>query len=295
MRRWWRAAGASRCACGWSGVGWLLLLALLVLLSVATYNKAFDGHVTATIQAPRTGMQLNVGGDVRMNGAIVGRVSGVDATTDGAEVEVQLDGDDADRIPDTATARILPTTLFGQKYVELTSPADPGDGHVVDGTVLQGRAGLRAGRADPGARPPRGRPRLGAAAAAQLDAAGGGLRPRRPGWSRGRAHRRGRQLPLAAQPAGSRLRRGPRPPRGGHPPVRRRRTRPPRRAGRRDHDHGDDDRGHPLADVPARGDPGGRRPARTSWPRTAASCASPPRCPGRPWSCSRSTRRRSPA
>ena len=119
------------------GVGWLVLLALMVTLSLATYNKAFDGHVTAAIETPRTGMQLNVGGDVRMNGAIVGRVSEIEATDDGARVEVQLDGEDARRIPDTATARILPTTLFGQKYVELTSPADPGEGHVVEGTVLR--------------------------------------------------------------------------------------------------------------------------------------------------------------
>jgi phospholipid/cholesterol/gamma-HCH transport system substrate-binding protein len=123
------------------GVAWLVLLALLVLLSVATYNKAFDGHVTASIETPRTGMQLNVGGDVRMNGAIVGRVSGIEATDDGAVVEVQLDGDDADRIPVSATAQILPTTLFGQKYVELSSPADPGKGHVVEGTVLQSEPG----------------------------------------------------------------------------------------------------------------------------------------------------------
>ena len=123
------------------GVAWLLLLALLVTLSIATYNKAFDGHVTASIETPRTGMQLNVGGDVRMNGAIVGRVSGVEATDGGAVVEVQLDADAADRIPDTATARILPTTLFGQKYVELTSPADPSKGHVVEGTVLRSEPG----------------------------------------------------------------------------------------------------------------------------------------------------------
>jgi len=119
------------------GVAWLLLLALLVALSVATYDKAFDGHVTASIETPRAGLQLNVGGDVRMNGAIVGRVSHIEATQDGAVVQVQLDGDAARRIPDSATARILPTTLFGQKYVELSSSADPGKGHVEDGTVLR--------------------------------------------------------------------------------------------------------------------------------------------------------------
>ena len=85
-----------------TGLVWLLVLALLVALSVATYNKAFDGHVTVVVDAPRTGLQLNVGGDVRMNGAIVGRISGVSATDDGARVELQLDGDDADRARDDA-------------------------------------------------------------------------------------------------------------------------------------------------------------------------------------------------
>ncbi len=119
------------------GVVWLVLLALLVALSLATYAKVFDGHVTVTVRAPRAGMQLNPGGDVRMNGAIVGRISGVEATERGADVELQIEGDKAGRIPDTAQARILPTTLFGQKYVELRSSDDPGRGHLRDGTVLR--------------------------------------------------------------------------------------------------------------------------------------------------------------
>jgi phospholipid/cholesterol/gamma-HCH transport system substrate-binding protein len=120
-----------------TGVAWLLVLALLVALSIATYDKTFDGHVTVLVDAPRTGLQLNVGGDVRMNGAIVGRISGVEATDKGARVELQLQGDKADRIPRTARATILPTTLFGQKYVELRSSADPTTGAVEDGTVLR--------------------------------------------------------------------------------------------------------------------------------------------------------------
>ena len=120
-----------------SGVVWLVVLALLVALSIATYTKAFGDHVTVTVRAPRAGMQLHAGGDVRMNGAIVGRVSDVRATDRGADVDLQIDGDKADRIPDTTVARILPTTLFGQKYVELRSSADPGAGHLSDGTVLR--------------------------------------------------------------------------------------------------------------------------------------------------------------
>lgn len=119
------------------GVVWLTCLALLVSSSVATYHRVFSDHVTVTVQAPRAGMQLNTGGDVRMNGAIVGRIAAVRATDDGAEVDLQVDGEAAERIPATARARILPTTLFGQKYVELRSAADPRDGHLRDGTVLR--------------------------------------------------------------------------------------------------------------------------------------------------------------
>lgn len=119
------------------GIVWLLFLALLAGVSIAAYSKAFSDHVTVTVRAPRAGMQLNAGGDVRMNGAIVGRVSEVRSTARGAEVDLQVEGDKAERIPDTAVARILPTTLFGQKYVELRSSADPGRGHLRDGTVLR--------------------------------------------------------------------------------------------------------------------------------------------------------------
>lgn len=118
------------------GLTWLVFLALLVALSVATYAKVFGDHVTVTVRAPRAGMQLNPGGDVRMNGAIVGRISAVEATGRGADVELQIDGDKAERIPASSVARILPTTLFGQKYVELRSSAAPGEG-LRDGTVLR--------------------------------------------------------------------------------------------------------------------------------------------------------------
>lgn len=118
------------------GLTWLVFLALLAALSVATYAKVFGDHVTVTVRAPRAGMQLNPGGDVRMNGAIVGRISAVEATGRGADVELQIDGDKAERIPASSVARILPTTLFGQKYVELRSSAAPGEG-LRDGTVLR--------------------------------------------------------------------------------------------------------------------------------------------------------------
>ena len=110
------------------GLAYAAVLAGLVALSVAAYDHVFDDHVTVTVQAHNAGQQLNVGSDVRMNGAIVGRVSQVRSDRDGALVSLQIDHAAADRIPSDTVARILPTTLFGQKYVELRS-SSPVRGH----------------------------------------------------------------------------------------------------------------------------------------------------------------------
>ena len=124
-----------------TGVLWLLVLALLVALSVATYRKAFDGHVTVLVDAPRTGLQLNVGGDVRMNGAIVGRISRVEATEQGRPGRAAAAGRRRRPHPahvhrdDPAHHPLRPEVRRG-----LRSSADPGsdgDGHVEDGTRLR--------------------------------------------------------------------------------------------------------------------------------------------------------------
>ncbi|MGZ4447564.1 MAG: MCE family protein [Nocardioides sp.] len=118
------------------GLVYAAVLAGLVGLSVAAYQHVFDHHVTVTVQAANAGQQLNVGGDVRMNGAIVGRVSDVRSDRGGALVSLQIDHDAAARIPADTVARILPTTLFGQKYVELHSSSRAVGGGLHDGDRL---------------------------------------------------------------------------------------------------------------------------------------------------------------
>ena len=119
-----------------TGLVYVLVVGLLVWFSIASYQHVFDDDVSVTLDARTAGSQLNVGGDVRMNGAIVGRISDVDATPDRARITLQLKADDADRIPTDVVARILPTTLFGQKFVELTSSSTTATGHLVDGSVI---------------------------------------------------------------------------------------------------------------------------------------------------------------
>lgn len=108
----------------------------LMALSIAVYGKAFSDVVEVTVEAERAGLQLSPNGDVRMRGALVGRVASLDVEGDHAVVRLQIDRDKADDIPSNVQARIVPTTLFGQKYVDLVTLEAPADEPISDGDVI---------------------------------------------------------------------------------------------------------------------------------------------------------------
>ncbi|GAB3860244.1 MCE family protein [Nocardioides maradonensis] len=119
-----------------AGIVFLLSIALLIWLSIAIYAKKFD-HVTwVTIDADRAGLQLAKFGDVRLNGALVGQVREINQVGDHAEIKVALDPAEAKSIPSNVSVRIIPTTLFGQKFVQLIVPSAPASTSLTDGSVI---------------------------------------------------------------------------------------------------------------------------------------------------------------
>jgi phospholipid/cholesterol/gamma-HCH transport system substrate-binding protein len=119
-----------------AGIVFLTVIALLIGLSIAVYDKAFAHVTTVTIEADRAGLQLARFGDVRVNGALVGQVRKVDQRGDQALITVALDPDEARQIPDNVSVQILPTTLFGQKFVSLVVPEDPSPHPLQDGDTI---------------------------------------------------------------------------------------------------------------------------------------------------------------
>ena len=79
-----------------------------------------------------------------MNGAIVGRIGGVRSEGEGARIDIQLEPDAFSRMPGDVRVRILPTTLFGQKYVELVSSDDPSRDPLRPGALLKTDSGTDA-------------------------------------------------------------------------------------------------------------------------------------------------------
>jgi phospholipid/cholesterol/gamma-HCH transport system substrate-binding protein len=120
-----------------AGVVLIATLVALVALSIAIYNKKFSDFTTVTVKAERAGLQLAKFGDVRLHGALVGRVSSIENDGKQAVITLSLSPDAARTIPGDVSVRILPTTLFGQNYLELVPPeGGTAAGPMRDGVVI---------------------------------------------------------------------------------------------------------------------------------------------------------------
>lgn len=122
-----------------AGIAFIAVLASLVGLSIAIYNKTFTDKTSVTVQAERAGLQLAKFGDVRLHGALVGYVDRIASDGERAVITLALRPEAAKAIPDNISVQILPTTLFGQNYVDLR-PAEEGgpaaSGPLRDGSVI---------------------------------------------------------------------------------------------------------------------------------------------------------------
>lgn len=119
-----------------AGVTFILTIALLIWLSIAIYEKKFDTVTWVTVDADRAGLQLAKFGDVRINGALVGQVRSIGEDGRHAVIKLALDPAAAKEIPSNVSVKIMPTTLFGQKFVDLVRPTTPSRTPLTDGQVI---------------------------------------------------------------------------------------------------------------------------------------------------------------
>jgi len=132
------------------GVLYLVVVAALITLSIAFYNKAFTSAVTVTLKTDHTGNQLITESDVKERGIIVGYVKSVNVDTGShactenklscVSVTLALDPDKAKIIPKNVSAQILPKTLFGEQYVSLSIPDNPGPAITSGDVIAQDRS-----------------------------------------------------------------------------------------------------------------------------------------------------------
>jgi phospholipid/cholesterol/gamma-HCH transport system substrate-binding protein len=119
------------------GVAFLVVLALLVWLSIAVYQKKFSPVAMVTLYTSSVGNEMHPGAEVMVRGVQVGEVRQISADGDGARLELAIDPSQLPLLPANVSAEMLPTTLFGERYVDLILPPQPTAARLTSGSVIQ--------------------------------------------------------------------------------------------------------------------------------------------------------------
>lgn len=118
------------------GLTFLLVVAVFVSLCVAIYDKAFSGAVPVRLETDHVGNQLHVGSDVKIRGMVVGEVRSVQGFGNHATLDLAMQRETLSQVPADVSARLLPKTLFGERYVALQPPAQRSGAHLAAGGVI---------------------------------------------------------------------------------------------------------------------------------------------------------------
>lgn len=119
-----------------AGVVFLLVPALLIWLAVAVYDKKFTDSAPVVVETGSVGNEMHLGAEVKLRGVVVGEVRAIHATGDGARLTLALKPGALGRVPSDVRAQMLPTTLFGERYVALVPPARPSPRPLAAGAVI---------------------------------------------------------------------------------------------------------------------------------------------------------------
>ncbi|WP_327112423.1 MCE family protein [Streptomyces sp. NBC_01341] len=119
-----------------AGVAFVLVPAVLVWVSVSVYEKDFADDATVTVRTGSVGNEMHDNADVKLRGVVIGEVRHIAADGDGARLTLAIEPGRLGRIPADVTAQMLPTTLFGERFVALVPPAVPSSQPLKAGAVI---------------------------------------------------------------------------------------------------------------------------------------------------------------
>ena len=127
-----------------AGVVVFLVGALVLWLVFLQYSGDFTAKTKLTMLSDRAGLVMDPGTKVTYNGVQIGRVADI--------TEVERDGKPAAKftldvypkylhlIPANVDAKIVATTVFGEKYVSMTAPENPLPQRITPRNVIDARS-----------------------------------------------------------------------------------------------------------------------------------------------------------
>ncbi|RAU92860.1 MCE-family protein MCE1A [Mycobacterium colombiense] len=128
----------------WIAFAVLLVCVLILALVYGQFRGAFTEKTQLTMLASRAGLVMDPGSKVTYNGVEIGRVGSIAETVrDGkpaAKFTLEVFPRYLALIPSNVNADIKATTVFGGKYVSLTTPANPSPQKISSRTVIDARS-----------------------------------------------------------------------------------------------------------------------------------------------------------
>lgn len=120
------------------GLVFFVVVAVFIGGTILKYNEAFTTFTDVGLTTDSAGNNLPPDADVKVRGLIVGKVRSVTASEGGrVTVTLGLQPDKAKMLPANTTARILPKTLFGERYVALQVPTNPDGATLAAGDTIR--------------------------------------------------------------------------------------------------------------------------------------------------------------
>ncbi len=119
-----------------AGVAFLVVLVLFAWLCLAIYDKNFTPVHLIIVRTDSVGNEMNLGAEVMVKGVQIGEVRQITSSGDGASLLLAIQPGIASQLPANVSAEMLPTTLFGERYVDLVLPASPVQARLSDVQVI---------------------------------------------------------------------------------------------------------------------------------------------------------------
>lgn len=130
---------ASRLKPAWWTAILMVVIALILALTGALFNRSFTPHEVVTLSSDRSGVMLEPGSKVKLRGVDIGKVAAVTGGRENIAMKLELDPDQMQYIPANVEPEIKATTAFGNKFVDLVYPSDPSPQRLAPGEHLKVR------------------------------------------------------------------------------------------------------------------------------------------------------------
>jgi len=122
-----------------AGLLTVLTMVTIAAVAAALFRDSFTRFVPVTVLSPRAGLAMDPDAKVQLRGVQVGKVASIESRADGtAALHLAIDPEQARFIPANVGVDIASSTVFGAKFVQLLTPAEPSAQTLRAGQVLRG-------------------------------------------------------------------------------------------------------------------------------------------------------------